>query len=52
LKIEQLREEQHCYAEQEDFDRAAEIQQQIRDLVRSGDDFKYQHPLLDQKVFI
>ena len=49
-KIAQLREEQHSYAEQEDFDKAAEIQQEIHDLVRSKDDFKYQHPLLDEKV--
>ena len=49
-QIEKLRLEQHVYAEKEDFDKAFEIQQQIKSLTDSLDNFKYQYPIFDPKV--
>eukprot|EP00111_Clytia_hemisphaerica_P005607 TCONS_00016287-protein len=49
-QIEKLRLEQHVYAEKEDFDKAFEIQQQIKSLTDSLDNFKYKYPVFDPKI--
>ena len=49
-QIEKLCQEQHVYAEKEDFDNADAIQQQIRELTSSAENYKFQFPILSQEV--
>ena len=46
-----LQERQTSFEEKEDYDGAAEVNQQIEDLVNQSENFKYEHPVLNEQVF-
>ena len=50
LKISQLRETQLQLERQEDYDAAADIDQNISELNEKCQNYKYQHPLRDSRV--
>lgn len=51
-KIKKLREVQIRLESEEDYDEANLVNQQIKELVDQGDNYKYQQPLLDKKVIL
>ena len=50
LKITKLRQVQVKLESDEDYDEAALVNQKISELMNQCDNYKYQHPILDQKV--
>lgn len=49
-RVKDLQEKQQRLAEQDEFDQAEAIEQESRDLILKGERYKYQHPLLNEKV--
>lgn len=50
VKITSLREQQTVCEQEEDYDQAAEVNQQIHELLERKENFKYQHPVLSETV--
>lgn len=51
-KVHRLKEKQTVLVTEENYAEAAEIDQQISDLLEQHENYKYQHPVLDEQVYM